>query len=60
MGLIRESLDVDFEFDPRPLTKEEKELISNYIRTYKVKHSDKKIPAKRASKSLTAPKKVVT
>ena len=42
MGLIREPLDVDFVVDPRPLTTEEKEAISNYIRDYKAKHSDKK------------------
>lgn len=42
MGLIREPLDVDFEVDPRPLTKEEQQQISNYIKAYKAKHSEKK------------------
>ena len=30
MGLIKEPLNVDFEFDPKPLTNEEKEKISKY------------------------------
>lgn len=42
MGLIREPLDVDFVVDSRPLTSEEKEAISNYIRDYKAKHMAKK------------------
>jgi hypothetical protein len=42
MGLIREPLDVDFYVDPKPLTKEEKEAISKYIREYKAKHTVKK------------------
>jgi hypothetical protein len=42
MGLIREPLDVDFEFDPRPLTDKEKEEISNYIKAYKAKNAKKK------------------
>lgn len=37
MGLIREPLDVDFYVDPRPLTKEESEKISQHIREYKAK-----------------------
>lgn len=49
MGLIKEPLDVDFEVDPRPLTKEEKEKISTYIRQYKAKHYLKKT-VKRALK----------
>jgi len=32
MGLIREPLDVDFYFDPRPITKEEERLIQEAIR----------------------------
>jgi hypothetical protein len=32
MGLIREPLDVDFYVDPRPLTKAEREKISQHIR----------------------------
>ena len=56
MGLIREPLDVDFVVDPRPLTKEEKEAISKYIREYKAKHSDKKKPVRtsRTREKVTA------
>jgi hypothetical protein len=31
MGLIREPLDVDFFVDPRPLTENEKKMISDFI-----------------------------
>lgn len=47
MGLIREPLDVDFEVDPRPLTREEKEQISNYIKAYKAKNSRKELAKKK-------------
>jgi hypothetical protein len=43
MGLIREPLDVDFTVDPRPLTKAEKNAISEYIRDYKMKETEKKL-----------------
>ncbi|MEO6453331.1 MAG: hypothetical protein ABIN97_04630 [Ginsengibacter sp.] len=42
MGLIREPLDVDFYVDPRPLTKEEREKISQHIREYKLKMAEPK------------------
>lgn len=42
MGLIREPLDIDFYVDPRPLTKEEREKISQHIREYKTKMSKQK------------------
>ena len=42
MGLIREPLDVDFYVDPRPLTIEEREKISQHIREYKVKIAKQK------------------
>ena len=58
MGLIKEPLNVDFEFDPRPLTKEEKEQISNYIKAYKAKHAQKHATSKRASR-LSTRKKVI-
>ena len=57
MGLIREPLDVDFEVDPRPLTKEEKEQISNYIKAYKAQYSQKKVNTKRTKRTVT-PKKL--
>ncbi|MBD0298665.1 MAG: hypothetical protein ICV84_26270 [Flavisolibacter sp.] len=51
MGLIKEPLDVDFYFDPRPLTKEEREKISQFIREYKANM------AKRKSRKTTTKKK---
>ncbi len=53
MGLIREPLDVDFYVDPRPLTKEEREKISQHIREYKAKM------AKRKSRGLSSKKKLL-
>ena len=35
MGIIKEPIDVDFYVDPKPLTDEERELISQYILQYK-------------------------
>lgn len=37
MGLIREPLDVDFFVDPRPLTKKEQKMISDFIKADKEK-----------------------
>lgn len=37
MGLIKEPLNVDFYVDPKPLTDEERKLISQHIREYKAK-----------------------
>jgi hypothetical protein len=37
MGLIREPLDVDFYVDPKPLTKEDKKMISDFIKADKQK-----------------------
>ncbi|HEX5152900.1 MAG TPA: hypothetical protein VFW07_15725 [Parafilimonas sp.] len=54
MGLIKEPLDVDFYVDPRPLTKEEREKISQHIREYKAKM------AKRKSRRTTSKKKQLT
>lgn len=42
MGLIKEPLDVDFYVDPRPLTNEEREKISQHIREYKAKMAKQK------------------
>ena len=52
MGIIRESLEVDFYVDPRPLTKEEREKISQHIREYKAKM------AKRKTRRTTSKKKL--
>jgi hypothetical protein len=59
MGLIKEPLEVDFEFDPKPLTKEEKEKISNYIKAYKAKQERKSKRTKR-KRSLSLLKKTVS
>ncbi|WP_165366122.1 hypothetical protein [Brumimicrobium glaciale] len=37
MTLIKEPLDVDFEVDPRPLTKKEEKAISDFIEADKEK-----------------------
>ena len=37
MGLIREPLEVDFYFDPKPLTKKEQKMISDFIKADKEK-----------------------
>lgn len=44
-------LDVDFIGGGRPLTKEDKIAISNYIRAYKAKHSRKALSSKRMIKT---------
>jgi hypothetical protein len=51
MGHIKEPEGVDLIINSRPLTKEEEIAISNYIRTYKIKHSPKKVVSKRATSS---------
>jgi len=51
MGIIREPLEVDFVFAPRPLTKDEKEKISSYIRQYKARHTKKTVAEKRRSRA---------
>ena len=42
MGLIREPLDVDFYVDPKPLTKKEKKMISDFIKADKEKRRSRK------------------
>jgi len=58
MRLIKEPLEVDFEFEPRPLTKEEREQISSYIKAFKARNSKIKATI-RYSKDTTRPKKVI-
>ncbi len=41
MGLIKEPLDVDFYVDPRPMTKEDEQAISDFIKADKMKRSKK-------------------
>jgi hypothetical protein len=42
MGLVREPLEVDFFFDPKPLTIDDQKLISDFIKTDKAKRKRKK------------------
>ena len=39
MGLIKKPLDVDLYVDPRPITNEDLQAFSNYIKTDKLKRS---------------------
>ena len=41
MGLIKEPLDVDFYVDSRPITKDDKKAISDYIKADKLKRAKK-------------------
>lgn len=43
MVVIREPLEVDFFFDPKPLTKDEQKQISDFIKADKAKRKRKKI-----------------
>ncbi len=54
MGLIREPLDVDFYVDPRPLTKEEREKISQHIREYKAKMDKRKARKGTSKRKITS------
>ena len=42
MGLIKESKDVDFYVDPRPLTVKEQKMISDFIKADKQKNKHRK------------------
>ena len=46
MGLIREPLEVDFFFDPKPLTKKEQKMIGDFIKADKVKRKVKQTSKK--------------
>ncbi|MEI8204708.1 MAG: hypothetical protein WCH34_16940 [Bacteroidota bacterium] len=48
MGHVKEPDGVDFVINSRPLTEEEEIAISDYIRTYKIKHSRKKSLTEKA------------
>ena len=50
MGLIKEPLDVNFVVDSRPLTKEEEQSISDFIRADKEKHKLKELRKKATTK----------
>ncbi|MFM9944388.1 MAG: hypothetical protein ACKVQB_04070 [Bacteroidia bacterium] len=59
MGYIKEPEGVDFIINSRPLTKDEQNAISEYIRAYKEKHSQKRVSAKRIVRIPTTRKKVI-
>jgi len=48
MGLIREPKDVDFFVDPKPLTDEERKMISDYIKKDKQKRKQREREGKKA------------
>jgi len=52
MGLIKEPLDVDFYVDPRPLTKDEQKMISNYIKADKKRRKNLRDAKKKQNKCL--------
>lgn len=52
MELNRESLEVDFFVDPRPLTVKEKKMISDFIKADKKKRKVKKHSKKSESPQL--------
>jgi len=58
MGHIKEPEGVDFVINSRQLTNEEEIAISDYIRSYKAKHSNKQISTKREERKSLG-KKVI-
>ena len=59
MGHIKEPEGVDFIINSRPLTKKEEAAISEYIRAYKAKHSNKQIPTKQMERRKKVRKNVI-
>ena len=56
MGLIKESLDVDFVVDPRPLTEKERRMISDFIKADKLKRAKMTERIKKSQKRRTKTK----
>ena len=52
MGLIKELLEIDFFVDPKPLTKNEIKLISDYIKADKEKRRTLKVAKKKSTINL--------
>jgi hypothetical protein len=49
MGIVREPLEVDFVVDPRPLTLQERKMISDFIKLDKMKRKgSREKPIKKA------------
>ena len=57
MGYINESRGVDFIIQSKPLTDEERKVISKFIQDYKAKHADKKVV--RKSRTTSSKQKVL-
>jgi hypothetical protein len=57
MGMVKEPLEVDFVVDPRPITKEEEKMISDYIRDDKERR--KQSALKSGEESSSWPKSLV-
>ena len=51
MGIIKEPLEIDFEVDNRPLTKEEEKMISDFIRLRKEQQNQKSKPKPKRTKT---------
>lgn len=58
MGLIKEPLDVDFVVDPRPLTVQERKMISDFIKADKLKRAKMLERLKKNQKKRTKTKGV--
>jgi hypothetical protein len=58
MGLIKEQVGVDFYVDPRPMTKEDEKVISDYIKADKLKRNKKADLENRAADPVTPVTKV--
>jgi hypothetical protein len=54
MGLIREPKDVDFFVDPKPLTDEERKMISDYIKKDKQRRKLRERKGKKVRTRNTA------
>lgn len=51
LGKPKEPKGVDFIIKSEPLTDDERAAISEFIRQYKLKHTDKKIPVKKKART---------
>ena len=58
MGLIREPEGIDFVIQSKPLTKEEEQALSKFIREYKEKHKRKSVLKKRLAKYTSTRRRV--
>lgn len=52
MGIIKEPLEIDFEVENRPLTKEEEKIISSFIKNAKGKMRGKEVMAPLKNRNI--------